>query len=233
MPLKNRQVPIPNGFQFRQPETGWVPERYSSFDSVVNQVIAHRQGNPYLMQLNGWSTDRATVEMEVDNYNTRICQAMGPTWAQWVEGGPTVNAPFQPPPPQPILSQLSGGVAAVKKLASGFGLLFEWDQSGRPPVEKELAEKRASICVTCPKNDKGGLAAWFTSPFAATIKARLARLHELNLKTSHDENLQVCSACACPLGLKVWTPLDLVEKKITPEVRTDLDPRCWILSRDA
>jgi hypothetical protein len=232
MAMKSRQAALPNGWQYRQPETAWVPTRYSSFDSVVDQLIAHRMGNPYLMQTNGWSIDRATVEMEVDRYNERFCRAMGGDWLQWVDGGPPIQVPFQPPPPPPILSQLAGGVAAVKKLASGAAILFEWEESKEPPVAAELSTKRAAICSTCPKNSKDVAMQWVTGPLAEGFRRRVERLHQLNLTTPSDAQLGGCSACLCPLPLKVHAPLHLVLKRLTPEQRADLAPQCWILNND-
>jgi len=232
MPLKNRLTGLPNGFQYRQPETNWVPDRYSSFASVVAQLIHHRLGNPHLMEKNGYSVDRATVEMEVDNFNTAFCRAMGGDWLAYVEGGPAPPIPFHNPPPPPNLSPFPGGVAAVKKLASGMAVLFDWEEGGEPPVAPELSAKRAAVCAPCPKNSPGALSQYLTGPLSDGFRKRLERLHQMNLNTPSDAQLFACEACLCPMRLKVHAPLSLIEARLKPEVRAELDPRCWILSRD-
>lgn len=234
MPIRNRQLMLPNGYKYTQPETNFQVDRYSSFDSAVNQVISHRLGNPYLIQKNGWTTDRPTVEMEVDNFNTRFCVAMGGDWLQWVtEGGSLAAVPFQPPPPQPLLSQLAGGAAAVRKLAVGAALLFEWEESGAPPVAPELSAKRAAVCAVCPLNSQKELGDWFTGPVSEGIRKKMGRLHQMALTTPSDGVLGVCSACLCPLKLKCHTPLDLIAKRLKPEARAELHSSCWILAEGA
>ena len=52
----------------------------------------------------------------------------------------------------------------------------------------------------------------------------------MDLKTSKDAELNVCQACLCPLKLKVHTPMSLIQKRLKPEQRAELDPKCWILA---
>jgi len=96
-------------------------------------------------------------------------------------------------------------------------------------VEQTLADSRAAICADCPKNDGGDFTAYFTEPIANKIRTQLEIRGDLQLRTPSDEKLTVCSACDCPLKLKVWVPLDHILAHTSPEVKTKLDPRCWIL----
>ena len=234
MPLKNRAMQIPGGLKYMQSETSFVPARYSSFDSIVQQVIAHRLANPWLVQKNGLATDQATVEMEVDQYNTNFCRQMGGQYLEYLQGGPPSAIPFQPPPPPPqILSPLQGGVAAVKKLASGVAVLFDWQESGEAPVAKELSAKRAAICSTCPKNVQSALTEYITGPLSEGFRRRLSVLNSMNLTTPSDDKLFGCDACLCPLRLKVHSPIQIVLKRLTHQVRSELVPQCWILSEEA
>lgn len=124
-------------------------------------------------------------------------------------------------------------LAAVgANLKTGKDVIFDWEESGQPPVAQELADKRAAICVQCPQNGSGGLSRYFTVPVAALIKSRFERLHEMKLVTPNDAQLGVCDACLCPLRLKVWTPMEFIskhtEKNAWPKFQ-QATPRCWVL----
>ena len=92
-----------------------------------------------------------------------------------------------------------------------------------------MADSRAAICATCPRNDGGDFTAYFTKPIADRIRTQLEIRGDLQLRTSHDEKLTVCSACDCPLKLKVWVPIEHIMLHTADDVRAKLDPRCWIL----
>jgi len=229
--LRDRKVLPPGGLRFYQAETNWFPTPHSGFEETVAQIIAHRQKNRHLAERHGWPTDRDKVAIELDDFNTRVCMEMG--WKEYVASD---NPPEAPPVKHPggfTDSQISGSLSAVKRLAAGAALLMDWEESGLPPVAAKLAEERAVVCVTCPMNSKEELSAWFTVPVASAIKSRLSRLHSLNLATPYDERLNVCLACLCPLGLKVHTPIELIAKRLKPEVMASLHPQCWILSEMA
>ena len=211
----------PGGWEYYQPQTNWSPPtpKGSTFDQTVILIIKHRMANPAMIVKHNLSTDPAVVGDELENY-TRARLGIMPM------GKST------PPPSTPYLSgAVQAGVAAVKKLAAGAAILMEWDESGMPPVAAELSEKRAGICSTCPKNSTGkSLTEFFTVPLAELTRRRFERLQQLNLTTSHDDKLNVCEACLCPLALKVHAPMELILKRLKPEQRAELDPRCWILS---
>ena len=149
-------------------------------------------------------------------------------WRQYITSGEPPEAPQIRPPGGFTPGQMMSYLSPVKKLAAGAALLMDWDESGRPPVDPSLAEQRASVCATCPKNSTDEISAWFTVPVSSAIKARLGRLHAMKLSTSHDDKLNVCSACLCPLRLKVWTPIDIIKSRLKPEMLNELDQRCWI-----
>ena len=50
------------------------------------------------------------------------------------------------------------------------------------------------------------------------------------MSTIYDEKLHLCSACACPLKLKVHVPISWITKRLTPEQMERLKeaPACWI-----
>lgn len=223
--LKSRTEHPPYSFQFLQPETGQSSPIVGSFNHVVEQVMILRQANPFLAERHGWRLDREGIEHEVDQYNTARCIAGG--WLNFV-----VMEGVTPAQPDYVMSQpaqkKTSVVGAVRNVAAGVGLLLEWLGSGGKPVEQSVADGRAAICAGCPKNDGGDFTAFFTEPIAARIRTQLEIRNDLQLRTPYDEKLTVCSACDCPLKLKVWTPMDHILGHTSDEVKTKLDPRCWI-----
>jgi hypothetical protein len=192
-----------------------------TFDQTVTEIIKHRIKNPAATMKFKLATDVATVANELDTFTRlRIGIPLGP---------PPTAASFQTPP-RLLPQAVAEGVAGVKKVAAGAALLFEWEESGQPPVAAELSNKRASVCVTCPKNDPEHMSKWFTQPVSEMIRKKLGRLNGMNLSTENDSKLGICRACLCPMKLKVHTPLDLILKHLRPEARNELWDQCWILS---
>lgn len=226
MPLKSRQLFIPGGFKFYVPQTKWQPSPNSSFDSIVQQVVAHRNGNPHLRDKFKWSVDPNVVAVEVDNFNTEICKRMG--WTDYItEGGGPQALPFQPSQPasQPSQFQKLGNVAA------GSEILVEWISSGAEAVAVSVSNARALRCSVCPANEQ--VSDWtsiFTVPVSEAIRRELNRRKDMALSTAFDDKLGVCSACNCPLKLKVHVPLKSIVEKMPKESVDALDKNCWILS---
>ena len=215
---------IPGGLTFYQPETKFQTPKFASFDTIVRSVIAHRNGNPFLVKKNGWATDYESVASEVDAFNAAICQSHG--WNQYiVEGGPAIASP-KSLTPQPSLLQSS------RRLAAGASVLVEWLNDGAEAVPADLANGRALTCVGCPQNEKGDWTSFFTKPVSNAILNQLNRRREMKLTTPSDDKLGVCNACSCPLPLKIHMPLDRILPKMTAESKAALDPRCWILRGD-
>ena len=222
--LKSRTEHPPYSFRFLQPETGQTQEFVGSFNYVVEQTMMLRQANPFLAERHGWRTDVAGVEADVDAYNTARCIAGG--WLSFVVMDDANPAPTYVMPPA---EKKRANVAAVRNVAAGIGVLLDWLGSGAKPVEQSVADSRAAICATCPRNDGGDWTAYFTKPIADKIRTQLEIRGDLQLRTPHDDKLTVCSACSCPLKLKIWTPIEHVLSHTPDNVKTQLDSRCWIL----
>ena len=194
-----------------------------SFNECVDWEIQFRKKNPAIAAKNGWTTDRTGVETWVDQHNAARLMANG--WTQWVEFGGSAS---------PVSAVKKNGWRSVaekfRRVGSGAMLLTDWLGSGAKPVEPELAEKRAGVCSSCPKNSGGDWTKYFTQPVAERIKAMLQIKHDLELKTSLDEKLTVCSACDCPLPLKVWCPITTINQRLSSDDRARLDSKCWVLS---
>ena len=71
---------------------------------------------------------------------------------------------------------------------------------------------------------------WFTRPAAEAIKLQLQKLAARKLATTVDSQLNVCTACLCPLKLKVHTPLPFILEHMSANTKAELDAKCWILS---
>jgi hypothetical protein len=224
--LRSRTEHPPYSFQHLTPEVGQTTPFTGSFNYVVEQVITLRKANPFLCERHGWSTDVAAVEAEIDAYNTARCIAGG--WLGFVvmdDQTPVPSYPAEKKTPR----RSAGVVGGAKRVAAGVALLMDWIGPSVKAVPHELAEQRAAICATCPLNGKGGLLEYFTSAAAEKIRTQLAIRTDLQLSTSFDSQLGTCTACMCFLPLKTHVPIEFVLKHTSDEVRTALDPRCWVL----
>lgn len=200
-----------------------------TFDRTVQEIIKHRLDNGAITARHNLRTDVAGVAEELENY-TRARLGMPLIGA---ENAPKSN-PQQPLPPVVV-----GPIEALKRTAQGVAPILEWLDGNAPAVAPEVSSKRAHTCAgdgpdsKCPRNVAPDWTKWFTVKASETIKARIEKRQELKLSTPYDEKLGLCSACLCPLQTKVHEPLDIILKHLKPEVRADLDPRCWILNQDA
>ena len=228
--LNNRMLQIPFGFKFFQPETRFNAKQ-GSFNNIVDQVIAMRKANPALTAKHNWPTDFNAVAEEVDMFNATICERMGWTSFISVPATPAPSPKFKALSPQSE-KQLSVAAGTAKKVWQGVRTLNDWFDSGEPAVPADQSEKRAQTCVACPLNGKGSMEQWFVKPAAAAIQVQFAKLSERKLSTTVDDKLNVCTACLCPLRLKVHTPLQFISPHMGDETRRALDPKCWITAEE-
>lgn len=206
-----------------QPQTGWVAPHPIGFthDQQVANIIKHRLANPAVVAKYHLATDFDMVSKELVKFQ-QVRGALAPDTL------PKLTPPLSSPQMSGAVAQ---AVAVVRKMASGAAALMEWEEAGMQHVEPEVAEHRASICVACPKNEKGkALTDIFTIPVANMIKKKMERLEGMNLRTSHDQNLATCQACLCPMRTKVWFPEDLILKRLKPDQKQELHESCWILA---
>lgn len=185
------------------------------FDASVNAIRKHRLANPAIVVKHKLATDVGSIATELETYTRMRLGIPEPSF-------------FQPAPssqPAPLLAAAAG----IKRAAQGTGVILDWLMSGGAPVASELAHKRAGICVQCPKNVEGS---WFTVAPAELIRSTLEARKDLSLRTSYDDQLKSCDVCKCLMRLKVWTPLDFILGKTSPEVMSEFPAHCWIAKRD-
>lgn len=230
--LKSKQMQIPNGFKFIQPETNWQAPRFASFDVIVKNLIGHRQGRPDLVAKHNWATDYDGVAYDVEQFNVRLCLQHG--WGEYLDGLDVGGGlpPKSKPPSLAEVAQVNAAAGVAKKIWSGVKTLNDWIDSGEPPVVPELANGRAAVCAACPQNKPGGFESWFTKPAAGAIQKQMEKLAERKLATPHDDQINICQVCLCPLKLKVHTPLKFIKDHMSEAVLKDLlkVPKCWIVS---
>jgi hypothetical protein len=119
---------------------------------------------------------------------------------------------------------------ALHRLRSGASALSYWWLEGEEPVSQDLAQARANICKTCPKNQDPSLFEALTGTAAVAVKKALELKHERRLSVEGENLLNVCEACGCDLKLKVFVPMKVVLRTGLPDYFTDLVPNCWLLS---
>lgn len=215
---RNRQIPY--GLSFKLVEANWTSQPWSSFDTLVTSAMQVAKANPYLAQKSKWPTTREGWEQTIDAYNAAICKAHGWTgyYSEKVEGG-------QPPKSTPRHSL--GGLA----VAGGSVLLEMFGKEG-PIQDREKATARAAVCLKCPKHDTGDWKRFFTTPAQYLIMRTLGALKDLNLMTSHDDQLKVCLVCDCPMRGKVWARVEHILKHLPAEDKSALDTNCWITAEE-
>jgi hypothetical protein len=111
------------------------------------------------------------------------------------------------------------------------------DGFGEAPPSHGVAQARADICSgrlsgrPCPANHRGG---WIvTDKIAQVIRAQRERKLELNLRVEGEELLGQCTACRCPLFLKVFYDEETIYS-YTPDTVFDkmkeANEACWMLA---
>lgn len=223
MALKSRNVfpPISGGFQWFEPTTGWSSTPHIGFDPTVTEIINHRVANSRF----NLPTDRATVEVELENY---ICAKLAT-----IPGGDAyMIGPAGAAPPPTLLRRSRLAAAGVSDWArntvAGIGLWAEF--FGDSPVSAPLAERRAATCAGCPENTAPETVfQHFSESAAKEISAIFGALKQRSLHTTYDDRLGYCKACDCPNKSNVFVPLALKLKKLRPEAKVRLHPNCWVL----
>jgi len=233
--LKNESTTFPpGGLQFNEPLLGWNntrndPSTVWSWDGLVNAIYNLRTANA--ARFPKLSRDRNEIRRQISEQNARRISAMPGTESYLLNMNPVTTGgaanPTMPPPNAPSPQSAVGKLSAIVK---GAASLLDWYVKDHgEPVARELSERRAAICVECPKNNMEDLKAWFTPSTAEFIRTRLFSRKELKLETSQDDKLGVCEACRCVMKLAVHEPLEIKLKHTTPEMKAQLWSACWQL----
>jgi len=115
----------------------------------------------------------------------------------------------------------------IKHDAVGLAIIKEWLGDGGKPVDRHLAEHRATICLCCPFNVKTALSA-FKQPVADAIKSHLEVKDKSGVSTEYDADLFTCRLCSCQINLKIWTPFEHLRAHTTDNELKKLPVFCWL-----
>lgn len=213
----------PQGWIFRQPQTNWTnPMAMVGFKASVDAIRQHRLANPAITSKNALSTDPEEIGNELEKYTRQRL------------GIPQVAPTFFSQASSRLPARVVAAAAHVRRAAQGTAVVVDWIQAGGDPVAQDLAEKRAEVCVACPKNVAG---AWYTEAPATLIKEAIKGWQTLKgssfaFETRQGDRLKSCDVCKCLMRLKVFCPLDHILAKTKPEIMRELPPNCWIVTKD-
>lgn len=231
--LKDRTHFPPGGFKFHEARTGWSSTDHIGFSDTVLEIIRHREANKGRFD---WATDYEAVSTELDAYvEANLRSLYGKGADPYLLGGVASAGPPLNPLWRSLRARAGGASAAVgatsttKKVQLGVGLLMDFLGPSLKAVPHALAEKRASICVACPKNQKGGLVAHLGGE---GLKLMLQARSDLKLETSHDAKLFDCAVCDCNLHIKTHVDLAFILERTTPEQMAAFPDFCWIKNHD-
>jgi len=213
----NRHTIPPKGWIFFQPQTGWSPPTPlgSTFDQTVQLILKHRIQNKAITLKHKLATNPAAIADELEAFTRKRLNL------------PPALLP-KTMPRLPHMSHVAGAAADIKTAAQGTAVVMDWLSSGAPAVDQKLAEKRAAICIECPKNVPGS---WYTVGPAELIRSTLS-MRKDKLETPMDDKLLSCDVCKCLMRLKVWVPLKHIVEQTKPETMKRFPDHCWIPNMD-
>jgi hypothetical protein len=191
---------------------------------AVQQILTHRKANPHQCAVNGWSLDPAVIAAELDAYNVEVCRGMN--WNDYITDGQPEALPGKAQSRSSLLPQNAARVVA------GIRTIARWEMAGGQAVDDKLANARAKVCSTCPKNDYVDISTYFTEAAAKLILLELEHRNKRKLRTDFDPLLGICSACGCVEKLKVFAPLDIILSEMKPEAKAALHESCWVRAEE-
>jgi hypothetical protein len=100
-------------------------------------------------------------------------------------------------------------------------VLRKWVADGATFVSKEEAERRAAICVRCPRNQKVG------GCFGCKGIVNLISEVIGGRDTRFDQELSGCGVCGCELRTAVHIPLEVQWRGVDDEMNEQFPDYCW------
>jgi len=109
-----------------------------------------------------------------------------------------------------------------EQVVGGTRTLVDWAAHGLTKVSQELADSRANICTRCYYNVAiGGVCG------SCGHLQNLAAQFTHGRRTPSDPFLRACAVCHCSLQVKIWVPVESIDKG-TPEESLNKYPEfCW------
>lgn len=112
----------------------------------------------------------------------------------------------------------------AKAIPHGIRVISEWLGSGAQICDSAEAQRRADVCLKCPKNVAG---LEITKAVALAIKEHLGVKNKLNLRVNGEKSLHTCDVCLCVLRLQIWHPIDKVRSELDEAELRKLPAHCW------
>lgn len=111
-----------------------------------------------------------------------------------------------------------------EEIVSGTQTIVSWATQGFQKVDQALADARGDICSRCYFNVQmqGGC-------HACGQLTKLATTFVGARRTKADPFLKACAVCKCSLQVKVWTPIEAIDKGTNQELYNKFPSFCWIL----
>jgi len=226
--ISRDKFPPGGGFQVLHAETGMAKPFTGSFREAVRFELEFRRSNPSIAQRLNLPVDQNAVESWVDEQNAIRCLSHG--WLEYVDVNSAPPSMLNDAQKKSLYGRVAAVVGKGRAAMSAYTSMFGTEG----PVARDLAERRAEVCVGCPQNDKKtGFQDYFAAGAATAIMGILGALKDLNHKTSHDGELGICKACDCPLRAKIFVSNKNIVKNMPEEVWPKLERdkvRCWVLS---
>lgn len=225
MRMLSRTKMPPHEWQLLLPEIGMTAPIIGGLYDVQYQFDRLIRKNLALAEKYGWPKPGDTEGQLnfIDDQNARRCAAHG--WVNFVDFGGDSAGAFVPAQKKTWLGNVVGSTeTALAAYANMFG--------PEGPEARDVAERRAAVCVQCPQNEP--VVKWrdkFIEKTAQEIIVLLGALKDLKVETSLDDKLGKCKACNCPMKAKVHSRLHVLIEKMPPEIWPALqqeNPVCWM-----
>lgn len=191
---QKHQTP-PDGWVYTQRETN-ARMQHETLVELVDMVIAHRQ-HKGLQPI-----ERAAVQLDIER---QICIAQFP--------GVCVPEPGEDYKPLRDISR----TLTLSKIESFSFAAFEFVKSGARLVDKETAQRRASVCHGCKFNFIPN--ACMCTPLWTFIASLIPQDRKIN-------GLHVCAICGCSLQAKILMPENVLAESEEGQ-RYEWPSWCW------
>lgn len=112
----------------------------------------------------------------------------------------------------------------VESIDRGVEVITDWLGDGGIPVDRELAQARADICLNCPSNTAGNR---LIECVATAVRRHVEVKNKLGLRVSGEKSLHECGICLCSLKLKIWVPIGLIRRHMMEGEMDKFPDYCW------
>lgn len=200
--LPNRVNSPPGGWQFVAPETGHRIGPYNGLVQLTENIRAYYKSVGYPMPTN----ILALVEQQICDNNPTYCGDLEPrTFVQRAV--------------KDVKHTFHAAVQCISTLVSHRAGTGE-----RPALEDQ--ERRAQVCVVCPKNQPIQKCSTCSNKQLNTMIEKIAGAK----RTSVDAQLQYCEVCHCGLRAKIATMHSAIWNFMPESQKEALPETCWILT---